>query len=1004
MALKKGDWGKALGYLSRAEKLSSGLPDIHNLVEQARQNYWRTPEGQSDYVTLEALYAQAQQYLAQHNLDRAASLLERIVRMDAGYQNTYELALETRAQADKEKAEQEKQVKLTELYGQAQAYIKDENWAGAVDTLTQLVEIDEDYPDAQQLLNEATKQKDLQEAYQAGERHFKKSEWAKAVAAFGKVASIEETYQDVAKLLALSRHQKQLDAWIREAEDYLNEGDWEAAIEILADNQVAKEREAAKLALNYAYARFYRQQRDWAQMAMHLKEVLEARPNYRPDLDELYQEATEELHWQQQFEKAITHIELNEWPAAKATLESIVQAKADYPMAQERLQQVNEEIRLADRYKKAQDALEFKQWAKAIPFLKEIIHYKDASVFLTEALKQLELAAFFRDGLEAAGSGRWSEAISAFEHVVEIEPDHQEALTQLQNARDKVTLEHSFNQGMHAFELGQQHYDLERLNEAVDYLETVAKIDQRYRGVTNRLREAKREQFLLQNYLQGAAAFENEQWAEAIKYWQVIVKDENEPDYHGDSARRLAQAKHQQRLANLYLEANQHFRAAEWANAIMLLEELQQETGDEDYRDAASLLGEAKLQQELLNHYQQAEQLFAAEQWDKVVQHLEQIQAKRANYHQTDVERMLEDAQTNREATRNYEAGLEALKAERWADAVICFDKTFSLRSGFRDVSTRLRQARQQQTLHERYQAVLELMDKEAWEQAIEHLVAIQGLDPDFKDARQKLDEAERQKQLAADYQTALAYFEAERWTEARNSFTSILARQKDYKEAQARRNEAQQQLDMAAKYAQAIEKIERAKDQPENWQLAVDELTPVVAWQPDYHDTQARLAEAQHQAHLYGLYQRATVLGVKDEITDLEKAIELLGQITKIDLNYRDAAPLKGRYEAVLRKKKQGRIKAHYDNAMLFAGTGNFDQVLSLLEQMIPLDKRYQSVRDKIDGLIKQCLEKYQRGLQLKADRKTERQAVTLLQEYQRDKAQLPAAIQGILRQNPPK
>jgi tetratricopeptide (TPR) repeat protein len=233
------------------------------------------------------------------------------------------------------------------------------------------------------------------------------------------------------------------------------------------------------------------------------------------------------------------------------------------------------------------------------------------------------------------------------------------------------------------------------------------------------------------------------------------------------------------------------------------------------------------------------------------------------------------------------------------------------------------------------------------------------------------------------------------------------LSRQPDYKDAPAQRDEAQQQLDMAQKYEEAVNKIDQAEQQPENWQLAADALQTVAQWQPDYQDTASLLKKVQPEAKLYSLYQRATVLGAKNEIPDLEEAINLLGQITKIDLNYRDAAPLKGKYEAKLVEKQEEErrieIRTRFNLALQNAKKGEFEQVLTQLEQITRLDEQYQSVWDDINKHIQRCLVKYHQGQQLKADKKKTAEALAILEEYRQDKLNLPGIIQGILQQNSP-
>ncbi|HRV95743.1 MAG TPA: CHAT domain-containing protein, partial [Anaerolineae bacterium] len=489
-ACARENWGEAVSLLSRAQKLDPHIPDIEHQVIQARQHWQYTKEGEYKYLELEALYEKAQEHLNRQNLDGAASLYEAIVRVDAGYREAYDLALQKRAEADQEKAEKEKQQQLEQLYQQADTYYRKEEWAKAAEQFSRILEIDETYKNAAERREETAKKRDLEKFYHEGQGYYRKRDWAKAVAAFGNAAKIDESYEDVKDLLEQSRRENQLNAWINEAENYIDKGLFEAAIEVLEQNEVATTREDGAVALAYAHARRYLDKGDWTEAVPHLQKILNLRPTYRPDVNDLYQQATEAVELKRLTEKANQLIDQKEWSAAKVTLEDIVRRRPTAPDFQADLARVNEEIRWADLYKKAQAAIDLKQWAKAIPDLKQIPGYKNADVLLKQAQRQVELAAFYREGLEAAGTARWDKAVAAFKQVSQLSNNkYLEVQQQLEEAQNKLNLELSFNRGMVALQAGQAQYDLTQIDEAIHYLKKVVAIDPRYRGAKNKLQE-----------------------------------------------------------------------------------------------------------------------------------------------------------------------------------------------------------------------------------------------------------------------------------------------------------------------------------------------------------------------------------------------------------------------------------------------------------------------------------------------------------------------------------
>ena len=905
-ALQAEDWGEAARLLSRAQKLSPELPNIDEMAEQARQNWRKTPEGHSSYLTLDAQYDRARTHIDQKAWEDAAILLEAIVNTDAGYKDAYELSLETREKAEREKAEREKQQRLAELYQKAEASLAAEGWTGAIDYLTQIVEIEETYQDAAELLKEATRQRDMQEAYRQGRTFHKQKEWAKAVAAFGKVESVakEDEYPDVLDLLRESRRQKQLDAWIQEAEDHISQGNWEAAIKILEANNVAAERGDGEVALHYAHARRHLDQGDWDQAAKNLQAVIKQRPNYHPDLEPMYQEAARKARLARLDREAVSFINQGNWSMAKTRLDQIIADESDYPSARQKLDEVEREIHLANRYEQARQMMALGQWAQAIPLWKEILSrrpkgYRDAQAKLGEAEEQLELATSYKEGVDAAGRAEWTQARDAFAKVADKDPNYRDVQTQLKNAQDKITLTQAFEQGIVALERGKApYYNLGELERAVTLLQQAYDIHPRYQDADDRLREARREYTSLGHYLDGQKAFDQGDWEKSVEHWKKLVEEENQPDYHGDAAQKLAKAERQAHLHTLYQQAQAAQESEEWDQAAILLNRLL--TEEPNFSNAETMLAKVKRQQQLLAAFDEAQQFMAGERWSEAIDRLKFIHQKHPTYRQAEVTRLQKQAEHNRYLEDTYNRGMAALRAEDWDAARRHFEEVFKTDQDYRDVETRLLQAQQQQTLRDHYQAGDAAANEEDWAMAIDHFIKIQEIDPDYRDARERLAEAQRQQHLATDYQQALEYLDAEQWTEAVPVLERISAQEKTYKEAVQKLAEAQKQITLAEKYVQA-----QAAMEEEVWAEAVSLLTEITTAESSYEkDAVALLETAQKEQRLDNLYKRAAVLREKKQ--SWEEALDLLEQVIAVDSDYREAIPWKFDLEEKVAQKRE--------------------------------------------------------------------------------------------------
>ena len=140
------------------------------------------------------------------------------------------------------------------------------------------------------------------------------------------------------------------------------------------------------------------------------------------------------------------------------------------------------------------------------------------------------------------------------------------------------------------------------------------------------------------------------------------------------------------------------------------------------------------------------------------------------------------------------------------------------------------------------------------------------------------------------------------------------------------------------------------------------------------------------------------------------EKAIHLLDKIIQHDLNYRDAANLKGKYTDKLNQRREderkAQVKAFFDLAIEnakkldFSQTGFQNELISHLQKIVSLDNQYQHLLKKINDLFQDYEEKISLGDDLMNQDEFD-EADQAFKECEKLEATLPDQIQTILKQS---
>jgi tetratricopeptide (TPR) repeat protein len=955
-AYTEGDWGTAVKLLSRVQKLDADIPDIDDKVEQARQKWGQTSEGRRRYLTLESQYERAVTYYDQNNWENALILFDDILEIDAGYKDVYQKAEIARQRFATEKAEAERLQKLAGLWQQAQHALREATWTEAVIALTQLLELDADYrgQEPQEQLKEATRQRDMQQAYDEGQKAYQAKQWPKAVEAFGKVVSLatDQDFPDVPDLLAKSRFQKQLDTWLKEAGDYLETEHWDQVIKIIDTHKVTEHRPQAELMRCYAHARAQMAEGNWARAAENLQKIIRIRPNYRDDVQQLYDQASQQADLVRLYNEAIAAMDAGQWSTARTALTKILNLTPDDPEAQAKLEAVNEELTLNGWYTQATEFMNIRAWPEAFELWQKILNlcpdgYRDAQKRRKDTQTEIELLEYYRNALSAAGQGEWLEAKDKFERVIRLNPNYRDVQQKLAEVEQRIIMTQSYEAGIGSLEQGKNQKTqagLKKLGEAVQHLQKVRDIDARYRGATMHLANAEREYKLLKLYLVGQTAFDGARWDEAIQHWANLVEGEGETDYNGDAASKLAEAHRQAELQTWYSQGLEAIQNQNWEQAIAQFNKVIAE--EPGYMDSSTQLQKAERELELSQIFKRAEEAMQSEKWREAIEKWELIQAKDPDYRIQDVEAQLAAARHAHKLETLYQEGLEALEDKRWPEAIASFEQVFDLNATYRDVETRLQIARQQNTLETYYQSSKRAMEKEAWGEAIEALNKIQEFDSKYLDSPELLAEAQKQQKLTEAYAEAMEHFEGEHWEEASVILTDILNQEKPYQDAEEKLAQATTTLNLAQQYEAAQDIIQQAEEEDALWSQGVTVLSEIAQEDPDYRDVAALLEQVKRQEKLYNLYSRATVLNGQGVEAQWPEALKLFEEIIEIDADYKDAVPLKFELQAAMH---QNELNEAYLTAKIILESDDesrWDEGIHRLQQLLEKEPGYEKAQ----------------------------------------------------------
>lgn len=326
----------------------------------------------------------------------------------------------------------------------------------------------------------------------------------------------------------------------------------------------------------------------------------------------------------------------------------VVQSQSQYPIFVEGLYQ------LALGYYQSEDWATVKRWLDEV--VKEAPQYRDSTLLLKNAEKQLKLAEVYQQGRDAFEAKEWEKARERFQKVLEIDSDYKGVKDWYNQADKQVKLPQ-------LYELVSVQMHTEQWREAIETLTELYDLDLHYRDVSFLLEEAKQK---LEEARQKEIIEQEFQWA-----------------------------------SRQYDKAESTQQETDWQEAATLLQKVANK--DSRYRTVGPKLSQAKRRLSFFDLYRKGKECFDHEKWEEAVSFLEQ--AYRLDGQHAELSSLLKAAREkleaqkaakHREMLKNYEIGDDYYQREEWKKALSYFEKAAAIEPNYADLQTKLGQIKKE--------------------------------------------------------------------------------------------------------------------------------------------------------------------------------------------------------------------------------------------------------------------------------------------------------------------
>ncbi|MBN1991588.1 MAG: CHAT domain-containing protein [Anaerolineae bacterium] len=820
----QGNHQAALAFLEGAKLLSQTQPsfgifeeDINKSIEVSQIELAEAQRLARLELSKNVLFEQAREYAQNNQWADALNLLgtighlqQDISQPEAKAEQTFNVSGEmnkfyqnVRQELTRMRENQARLTRLEAFYRKAEEKWNKEEWDEAIiffdkadEELHALkhrqAEVDPCFQDTEKRANQARIQKRLHQFYELGISFFEKENWDEAVKAFKQVDELNPSFQENQWYFSEARRKKKQEDIYQQGKAAIQAKNWRSAIDTLQTIKSGEHRfQDAFLALNYAQGHLYIQDQNWAGAVEALDTVVRRRPDFEGDAQQLHQQARFRQELQERYQSGHQAIKDKEWKKAKVDLERVQYEQRDKPKIynniDELLTLIDEEILLAEQYKQAQRFLDTGNWQRTIDLLEQIHTrrdtYENSGQMLEQARRELEIEIEFDRGRKAALDQQWPDAIQSFQRVLELNNNHPEAQQGLDTARRTQTMQQNYRQGITFLEKGAANFDTETLELAIQHLQQVVEIEPDFRGDAEaKLKEAQRLLEAERNYQKALQAEKVEDWPRAVKLWQQVVdlaRDLNR-DYR-NSAQRLKQALQQQDLDNLYCQVQTHRANHAWAEAKAVLTDLVKRANDyglAPYKETPQWLNQAKREAQIADHYEDGLLCMDAERWDDALMCFNRVLELNPGHHQAQAQ--LKEAQRQRQLKNNYQQGLNAFQTKAWDQTISHLEQVVKEERHYKDATGRLETALHQQKLAGLYAQGVEYAQQGEWEQAFDCFDEIKRADPDYHDIQAQWHRAYEYKEINRKYQLARKFEEEGKLEEAIKLYDEVEKRRQN--------------------------------------------------------------------------------------------------------------------------------------------------------------------------------------------------------------------------------
>ncbi|MCL4301662.1 MAG: CHAT domain-containing protein [Anaerolineae bacterium] len=708
---------------SSAQEIDYSFPsqelsiEMNELYQRAYKELERAAERQARLIRLETFYHQAEKGYREENWDEAIIFFDQADKELKGLKwlNTN---VENYQDAEEKATEAKKQKRLRYLYQEGSRLAEQEKWRDAIEIFKQIAELDSSFQGAKQRLKELRQEKEQDDTYRQGMEDIRISRLQIAIEALQTVPVGARRYQD------------------------------------------------AQLALKYAQGWLEMEREQWSQAVDNLNAVVVRRPDFEGNAQQLYEEALYRRGLQIRYQSGCQGMDNEQWQEARAALQWVkdqqrARTPKIYPDVDQRLDQIEKEMRLADQYQQAQRFFDTENWERAISLLQTILkerdRYKDSREKLNLAQKQQNIEVAYQRGIEATLQDQWLAAIEAFEEVLSLQNDHEDAQRRLETARRNQTLGENYHQGIQAFNQGESNSDISALERAIKHLDKVVLLDETFRDAAARLKEAQHLLEAERNYQAALRAEEGEDWVQAVKFWQQVtdLARELNRDYR-NSANRLKRAIQQKELADLYRQAQTHRDNEAWAEAEAVLVDLIKRASDYNfapYKDAHERLAEAKQQAKIAELFENGQLCMRTERWRDAITLFNEVLKLNSNHLPT--QDLLIEAKRQDQRDTEYQIGLAAFQAGKWLEAIQHLEVVYNEDKNYKDVAARLETAHHQQKLATRYNQGVAYANQSEWDQAFACFDDVKRDDPNFLNVQSQWQRTYEYKELNRLYHLA---------------------------------------------------------------------------------------------------------------------------------------------------------------------------------------------------------------------------------------------------------